>query len=224
MKDRLRSIQQLNPDIRLHSIDDDAFRLFGKVLTGYDFSEVIAVMDDIAVPEEGNCYLASVNELEATEVKEQLQSSIYGSMEIQIGYCNGMNSNLNGLEYHKGSEINVAVTDLVLLLGSVQDIVHNQYSVGGVQGFYIPQGTVVELYQTTLHFAPCKVWDSGFKCIVILPKGTNEPLTQKAVEFTEEDKLLYMRNKWLLAHPERQMLIDKGAYPGINGPNLRVNY
>lgn len=224
MEDRLRFIQQLNSDIRLHSIDDGAFRLFGKVLTGYDFSEVIAVMNDIAVPEEGNCYLASVNELEATAVKEQLQSGIYGSMEIQIGYCNGMNSNLNGLEYHKGSEINVAVTDLVLLLGSVQDIVHNQYSVEGVQGFYIPQGTVVELYQTTLHFAPCKVWDSGFKCIVILPKGTNEPLTQKADEFTEEDKLLYMRNKWLLAHPERQMLIDKGAYPGINGPNLRVNY
>ncbi|CAM4327598.1 DUF4867 family protein [Paenibacillus alkaliterrae] len=224
MGDRLRSIQQLNSEIRLHYIDDEAFRSFGKVLTGYDFSEIIAVMNNTSIPEDGNCYIASVNELEATAVKEQVQSGVYGSMDIQIGYCNGMNSNLNGLEYHKGSEINVAVTDLVLLLGSVQDIVHNQFSVKGVQGFYIPQGTAVELYQTTLHFAPCKVSESGFKCIVILPKGTNEPLPHKAADVTEEDKLLFMRNKWLLAHPERQVLIDKGAYPGIDGPNLRVNY
>ena len=46
-------------------------------------------------------------------------SKSFGEMEIQIGYCNGHNSMLNALEYHKSSEINVAATDAVLLLGSI---------------------------------------------------------------------------------------------------------
>ena len=46
-------------------------------------------------------------------------------MPIQIGYCNGPNSTLNGLEYHKSSEINIAITDMVLLLGKVQEVENN---------------------------------------------------------------------------------------------------
>jgi hypothetical protein len=33
-----------------------------------------------------------------------------------------------------------------------------------------------------------------------------------------------MKNKWLIAHPDREVLIQKGAYPGIIGGNVRVYY
>ena len=39
-----------------------------------------------------------------------------------IGYCNGHNSLLNAVEYHRSSEVNVAATDLILLIGMQQDI------------------------------------------------------------------------------------------------------
>lgn len=48
--------------------------------------------------------------------------SLYGGMPIQIGYCNGHNHLLNAVEYHRDSEINIAVTDMILILGKEQDI------------------------------------------------------------------------------------------------------
>lgn len=141
-------------------------------------------------------------------------------MPIQIGYCNGNNSSLNGLEYHKGSEINYAITDLVLLLAHIWEIKNNQLNSENVVGFYLPVGTAIEVFSTTLHFAPCRVSDSGFKCLVVLPVGTNLALDEKPEIITEEDKLLFMRNKWLIAHPEAERLVKNGAYIGIRGKNL----
>ena len=35
----------------------------------------------------------------------------FGGLPVQIGYCNGSNVKLNALEYHRSSEIDIAVTD-----------------------------------------------------------------------------------------------------------------
>lgn len=223
MQDNYERMRKLNCEIEIYSVHDDKFLSFGNVITGYDFSELMEQMEKTAIPEDGNVYVASDELLEKVNVKSALQSSLYGGMDIQIGYCNGKNSTLNGLEYHKCSEVNIAVTDLVLLLGHVTDIQHNVFSVDRVSAFYIPQGTAVELYQTTLHFAPCKVQDTGFKCVVVLLKGTNEPLTEPALIMTDEDQRLFKKNKWLLAHPERKVLIEQGALPGIYGPNICIH-
>ncbi|WP_246625147.1 DUF4867 family protein [Fictibacillus nanhaiensis] len=208
------------------SIDDSSFTTYGKVITGYDFTDLCRTMEHFTtIPERENSYVASDPLLEGDPIKQRLESNFYGEMKVQIGYCNGRNSTLNGLEYHKGSEINIAVTDMVLLLGQVQDIVNNTFHSKNVRAYFIPKGTAIELYETTLHFAPCKVHDSGFKCIVILPEGTNSPLETPLAErknITDEDKLLFMKNKWLLAHPDRKPLIEKGAHPGIIGENLEV--
>ena len=58
----------------------------------------------------------------ALPIGRELSDGIYGQMGIQLGYCNGHNKKLNALEYHRDSEVNLAVTDLVLLLGRQQDI------------------------------------------------------------------------------------------------------
>lgn len=218
----LNDLRTKNKDLSIFHVHEDAFREFGKIKNKCDFNELIPFMDETAIPDEGNVYIASVKTMEQTEVKRKLEETVYGGMRIQIGYCNGSNSLLNGLEYHKGSEINIAVTDLILLLGKVQDINNNQYRSEKAAAFFIPKGTAVELYQTTLHFAPCKVTEDGFKCVVILQEGTNTPLEGIEKKHTEEDELLFMKNKWLLVHPERKSMIEKGATAGIKGDNIKV--
>jgi hypothetical protein len=210
-----------NEGISIKEIHDGSFAPYGKVISAYDFSDLLNYMEkETVIPQEGNIYKASVTGLEEFPLKEKLENGFYGEMPIQIGYCNGRNSNLNGLEYHIGSEINVAATDLVLMLGRLQDIVHDQYRSGDVEAFFVTKGTAIQLYETTLHFSPCKTASEGFKCIVILPRGTNEPL--KSDKAIYGDKFLFARNKWLLAHPDRKTLIEKGALPGITGENIEL--
>lgn len=217
----LNELISRNQGISIKEIHDGSFAPYGKVISNYDFSDLLNFMEkETYIPEEGNIYKASVPELEEFPLKEKLENGFYGEMPIQIGYCNGRNSNLNGLEYHLGSEINVAATDLVLMLGKLQDVVNHQYRADDVEAFFVTKGTVIQLYETTLHFSPCKTINEGFKCIVILPRGTNEPLKNDKAMYG--DKLLFARNKWLLAHPDRKPLIEKGAWPGITGENLEL--
>ncbi|TXC82198.1 DUF4867 family protein [Metabacillus litoralis] len=211
-----------NHHLNFFHVEEETFAPFGRIISGLDIKPLTDFMSEqTLIPDEGNVYEPSIFAMEEFMIKKQIETELYGEMPIQIGYCNGRNSNLNGLEFHKGNELNIAVTDMVLLLGKVQDIKKNQYNAKDVQAFYIPMGTIIELYATTLHFAPCKTTDNGFKCIVVLPKETNLPLDNT---INQRDRLLFMKNKWLLAHPDNKRMIDRGAYPGIHGENLVVNY
>ncbi|MGL5542836.1 MAG: DUF4867 family protein [Fusobacteriaceae bacterium] len=222
----LKKLNDMN-SFQIYSYRDKEFSEYGKVLSGYDFSKLVEYADEnTAVPEKGNIYHGSVSDLEKIDnLREIMEVSFYGGMEAQIGYCNGRNNSLNGLEYHKGSEINVAVTDLVLLLAKTTEIENGEFHSSKVKAFYLPKGAAVEIYQTTMHFAPCKVQEEGFKCIVILPKGTNEEISldEKKI-LISEDQYLFKRNKWLIVHEDKQDLIAKGAFLGIKGENLQLNY
>lgn len=218
--ERLRSVN----DVRINSIEDEEFKTYGRVVKGYDFSEMIKVMEnETEIPDEGNIYVPSVKALESCNGFKNVRDVLYGGMEIQIGYCNGKNTTYNGFEYHKGSEINVAVTDFMLVLGHLWEIEDNSYKVEDARVFYVPRGTAIEMYETTLHLSPCRVSDEGFKDIVILPKGTNTDLEVKRTD-DGESKLLLQRNKWVIAHPTRIQLISKGAYPGLIGENKELRY
>ncbi|NMH71720.1 DUF4867 family protein [Bacillus sp. RO2] len=221
---KLELLRALNTNLSIFNIDDKEFLPFGRIVEEYDFTSYLNYMNETDIPKEGNVYMASIPEMEQRAPSGLIKEYFYGGMDIQVGYCNGVNSTLNGLEYHKSSEINVAGTDMVLLLGQVQDIVGNSFKSDNVTGFFVPKGKAVELYATTLHFAPCKLQDEGFKTVVILPKGTNEPLNEDLVRKSKEDQLLFMKNKWLLAHPDREVLMDKGAHPGIDGENIELFY
>lgn len=220
----LQHLNEVN-DVTIKSVlDAEAFKTYGRVVEGYDFSEITAYMEaHTEIPETGNVYVASVPEMEAFAEKERVENLIYGGMPIQIGYCNGRNTTYNGFEYHKGSEINVAVTDFMLCLGHVWDINDNTYDIKDVQVFFVPKGTAIEMYQTTLHLSPCRVTDEGFKGVVILPKGTNTPL-EKLEPKDKEGRLLLQRNKWVIAHPEREPLVKQGAVTGVIGPNKELHY
>lgn len=220
-------LKQLNEKnkFKIYSVNDEKFKTYGRVIKGYDFSELTSYMEsDTMVPKIGNEYYSSIKKLEETEVYEKIKRNIYGGCDIQIGYCNGTNSKLNGLEYHKCSEVNIAVTDFILILGHVWDISRNTYNVKNLEFFYVKKGEAIEMYQTTLHLSPCKVYDNGFKGIVVLDRGTNTPLEHEKENIESTDLLLFMKNKWIIAHPDREVLIKQGAFPGIIGENIEVFY
>ena len=205
--------------MKIQNVTDASFRKYGKVLEGYDFSALLKEMKHTPVPDDV-VYVPSVEELEALDVAKALQNKGFGGIPIEIGYCNGHNKKLNAVEYHRSSEINVAVTDLVLLIGSQQDITDDfHYDTSLMEAFKIPKGTAVEIYGSTLHYAPCDLNNEGFKVTVVLPKGTNEPLDEAHKD--AEDKLITAKNKWLIAHAEGGQ--DPAAFIGLVGKNLNIN-
>lgn len=213
-------------NIKFYSIYDEKFKTYGRVINN-NFFELIEYMENnTKIPDVGNVYIPSIEELEKMNSAKIIKNELFGEMEIQIGYCNGKNSTFNGVEYHKGSEINIAVTDFVLILGHTWNIKNNQYDVKDSEMFYLKKGDAVEMYQTTLHLSPCKINDEGFKDIVILPKGTNTPLTNKIKITTPDNEncLLLQKNKWVISHKEREPLIKQGAFPGIIGENIEILY
>ena len=202
--------------MEIRKVTDPEFKVYGKIVTGYDCGELLKAMGQTPVPEDV-VYVASDRELEGLEVSKRIQKNMYGQLPIQVGYCNGRNRKMNAMEYHRTSEINVAATDLVLMWGRQQDVGEDgTYDTSLAEAFLVPAGTVIEVYATTLHYAPCHVEEDGFRCVVILPKGTNTDM-EPVEELFFEDKLLFAKNKWLIGH--REGGLPKNAYLGLRGSN-----
>lgn len=203
----------------VRKVADPAFKAYGRVITGYDFSGLLKAMEHTPLPEDV-IYIPSLPEMEALSDAKELERGIYGQMPIQIGCCNGHNKKLNAVEYHRDSEVDIAVDDLILILGKEQDIEEDHtYDTSRMEAFLVPAGTAVEVYATTLHYAPCHVKDEGFRCVIVLPKGTNLDMDPVAVK-DPEDRLLFARNKWLIGHAEGGL--PEGAFIGLKGENLSV--
>lgn len=107
--------------IKQISVMEPEFKKYGKVIGGYDLKEILQKMEETPCPDDV-VYVASVKELEDLKIAEELADGVYGQMPIQIGYCNGHNRKLNALEYHRDSEINIAVSDMVLLLAKEEEV------------------------------------------------------------------------------------------------------
>lgn len=208
-----------NPDIKIHRTSDKEFIQYGRAVEGVSADEFIAAAKSVPMPESGSAYVASLDAFEATAAAKDLAVKCFGEMPTEVGYCYGSSNQLNAVEWHKSSEINVAVTPLVLILGSVQDIKDGKIDSSLLKAFYVEKGEVIEVYATTLHFCPCQVQEGGFGCVVALPAGTNTPL-----EGEYEDKLLFRKNKWILSHVDNKALIDRGVVPGVTGINYTINY
>ena len=210
--------------MKVKQVTDTSFRKYGKILTGIDFSEIYNVLEEMDYPEDVE-YAASFGPLEEPEFRQKLSNTLYGELSVEIGYCSGHNKMLNALEYHRSSEANVAVTDIILLLGHQSDITEDfTYDTAQLEAFFVPAGTAVELYATTLHYVPIgtKENDYAFKMGVVLPFGTNFPLgvtlgAEAEKEKLPEEKLLFAKNKWLIAHEESG---EEGAFIGLTGKNI----
>ena len=204
--------------MKIQNVTDASFRKYGKIITEYSFEKILKEMEHTPLPKDV-VYVPSVEELEVLPEAAEICKKGFGGLPIQIGYCNGHNVLLNAVEYHRSSEINLAATDAVLILGSEADVTDDfTYETSKMEAFRIPAGTAVEVYATTLHYAPCHVDDAGFQVAVILPKGTNYPLDE--AHAGGEDALLTAKNKWLIGHAEGGL--PEGSHIGLIGKNLNV--
>ena len=207
--------------MKIYSVYDPEFKPYGKVLDGYDTTALVAAMNTIPLPESGTAYEPGIPVLEAACIYGQFQNNAFGGMPIQLGMCWGRNTRLNCLEYHRGSEINVGTGDFILLLAKQDEIVDGVLDTALVKAFRVPAGVPVEVYATTLHYAPCHVnATDGFRVAVVLPRGTNTA-APGAKPMSEEDTWLTARNKWLLAHPDSDEA-KIGAHIGLRGVNIDI--
>ncbi len=205
--------------MKLYSVNDPEFATYGRVLSGYDFTELLDALEKTTPNGPGVIYEPSVKSLEACAVYKDLKDREYGGMPIEIGFCNGVNSKLNCYEYHRDSEINIAGDDAILLVANAWDVVDGKIDSSVTKAFLLKKGEAVEVYPSTLHYAPCSAAKGApFRVVIVLPYGTNFDAPQIEVK-NFEDRLLRAKNKWLIAHPDTEEA-RTGAYVGITGANI----
>lgn len=204
--------------MKIYSVNDKEFKQYGRVIN-VDATELLDAAKSIKMPEEGSMYVPSSEEFDNLEIKKYFQNEIFGQTPMQLGFCWGYNDTMNALEWHTCSEINVATEDLILLLGDVRDIEDdNGYDSAKIKAFKLKKGETIEVYATTLHFCPISVDKAkGFGCAVGLTEGTNTLLDEPA-----KDKLLFKKNKWLIAHKDNEALKAKGIVASIYGENYTL--
>ena len=204
--------------MELTPITDRTFGIYGKAVNIHGLSSFIEALSKTPKPENAVVYVPSEPSLESSSVFSSIQNAVFGGIPIQIGYCNGNNKALNCLEYHRGSELIIAEDSVVLLVAYLPNVKDNKIDSSEVEAFVVPAGTAVLLYETTLHYAPCNNGDNGFRTAIVLPKGTNTEKPEISVN-NEEDKILWARNKWLIAHADAPEA-SEGAVIGIQGANV----
>ena len=212
----IKELRALNPNTEIFDTDSKEFSVFGRKLD-LNTDEIVKVAEGIKNPEIGSLYDASLTEFEKLKIAEEIGEECFGEMGCQVGYCRGHSNRLNAFEWHTSSEINVAVTDLVLILARVDQIENRKIDSSLSKVFYIKKGEAIEVYATSLHFCPCEVEKSGFGCVVALPRGTNLPL-----ERAHNDPFLFRKNKWIIAHVENASLIERGVTAGVYGENIEI--
>ena len=208
--------------MKIYSVFDPEFKPFGQIVDGMEDTvrEILSVLARMPLPE-GVGYVAEEPKLQELSAAVQVSEHLYGGMPVQLGWCNGHNTKLNCLEYHRDSEFNLGTEDFILLLAKQDEIEDGVLDTAKVRAFRVPAGVPVEVYATTLHYAPCHADPAkGFRVLVALPQGTNTDkpaITPKS----KEDRRLWARNKWLLAHRDTSEAAN-GAYVGLVGENLDI--
>ena len=215
----LETLNELNKPLVIQSADSSSMKRYGRLIEGIDCEEMFSLsLKNVDL--NGPAYIRDLEGLRQFESFKSIKSSVYGdSISAQAGLCFGMNNKMNGMEYHEGSEIIVAVTDVILILGRSEDIIDLSWNSDHAECYYLPRGTVLELYSNTLHLAPCRVSSEPFCTIIILPEGTNKPLKNEKLK--ETDPLYFMENKWLICH-EESPAIARGGFKGISGKNIEI--
>lgn len=208
--------------MKIYSVNDPEFKPYGRVVTGLETAktEILTALASTPLPAATD-YVAEDKRLQELPAAVEVSEHLFGGMPCQLGWCNGRNTKLNCLEYHRDSEFNLANEDFILLLARRDEIENGRLDTGKVRAFRVPAGTLVEVYATTLHYAPCHTDpDKGFRVLVALPAGTNTAKPDIAPK-ADEDAWLWACNKWLLAHPDSAEAAQ-GAAAALVGENIDI--
>ena len=208
--------------MKIYSVYDPEFKPYGQIVKGLDAAveEILAALATCPLPE-GVGYVPTEPKLQELPAAIEISEHCFGGMPTQLGWCNGHNTKLNCLEYHRDSEFNLGTEDFILLIAKQDEIVDGILDTAKVKAFRVPAGVLIECYATTLHYAPCHCDpDKGFRVLVALPwlTNTDRPVMENK---TAEDEILTARNKWLLPHPDSSEA-KGGAKVGLRGENIDI--
>ncbi len=206
--------------MKLYSVYDEEFRSYGQVHGDFDTSEILSVLEETEITDH-TVYVPEDPSLQSLSSAGRVERELFGGIKTQLGWCNGHNTKLNCLEYHRSSEFNLGTRDFILLLARQDQIKEGVLDTSLVKAFLVPKGLMIEVYATTLHYAPCHKDKEGFQVLVALPKGTNYPLNG-ITSAGCDSKLLWATGKWLLAHPDSDEA-KQGAYIGLTGENIDIS-
>ena len=202
------------------SVLDPAFKPYGRVAEGYPVGGLMEALRTTPLTD-AVVYTPREEALHAAPEAEAIGEALYGGMPFQLGWCNGRNTRLNCLEYHRDSEFNLGTEDFILLLAKQDEIENGVLDTTKVRAFRVPAGVLIEVYATTLHYAPCHANPAkGFRVMVALPAGTNTPYRRESAP-NPLDHQLWARNKWLIAHPDSAEAAQ-GAVVGLSGENTDI--
>lgn len=208
--------------MKIYSVYDDAFKPYGRIVEAPDSTELIEAMRSIPLPESGAAYEPAIESLERCAAFADYQNTFFGGMPVQLGMCWGHNTKLNALEYHRDSELNLGADDFVLLLAKLDEVEDFMLDTARVKAFRVPAGVLVEVYATSMHYAPCHAnAETGFRTMIALPRGTNTPRLPTPC-INKEDRYLVAKNKWVLAHPESSEAIRGECIVGLKGENIDI--
>ena len=196
--------------MHIYSVTDPEFKSYGRVWDDVPSSLAAPLVEALSatpIPE-GSKYVASAPELEQVEGADTLGLLMYGGRPFQLGWCNGHNTQLNCLEYHRASEFNLGARDFILLLAKREQIVDGKLDTAQVKAFRAPAGTLV---------------GGGFQVMVALPAGTNGPRPEAAADMPAAgDSYCYWKaDKWVLCHADSPKAAE-GGYVGLTGKNLDI--
>ena len=206
--------------MKIYSVYDPEFKAYGQIVTGMDdaVQQILSALATTPCTDHVE-YVPTDPVLQDLPAAKLVSDHCFGGMPAQLGWCNGHNTKLNCLEYHRDSEFNLGTEDFILLIARQEEIENGLLDTANVKAFRVPAGVMVEVYATTLHYAPCHCdAGKGFRVLVALPwlTNTDRPVFENK---TPEDEILTARNKWLLAHPESSEA-KNGAKVGLTGVNI----
>ncbi len=224
----MKQLRDQNPQLPVYHVTDRQFIDYGRLcrpLESESLDALSAITKELCPASSSVMYLPSIADIEDHDALSSLSDGYFGGMEIQVGCCWGKNRNMNGMEYHKSSELILTFDDIALFVGRRQDICESGWDSSLAEVFFIPAGSLVEIYITTLHLAPAGIYDAEFHTLIILPKGTNYSLPSEVIYNPEVDdwekQYLFRKNKWMMAHPDSPS-VQLGARIGITGNNLSL--
>lgn len=103
--------------MHIYSVNNPEFKSYGNVWDDVPSELTLPVLEALSatpIPE-GSKYVASAPELEGVKDADKLGFLMFGGRLFQLGWCNGHNTKLNCLEYHRASEFNLGAATLSCL-------------------------------------------------------------------------------------------------------------